>query len=107
MVAMKPEPSAFPPPGLLFLPAEPNGGMARAGGRGICPERVPCRREDGDRQGEGAELGSLGSCHYSLGEYRQAIDLYTQALVIARDIGDRQNEGARPHRDLLGIARPG
>ena len=29
----------------------------------------------------------------SLGEYRQAIDLHTQALAIARDIGDRQGEG--------------
>ena len=39
-------------------------------------------------------LGNLGICHFSLGEYRQAIDLHTQALAIARDIGDRQGEGA-------------
>ena len=39
-------------------------------------------------------LASLGHCHYSLGDYRQAIDLHTQALAIARDIGDRQGEGA-------------
>ena len=38
-------------------------------------------------------LSSLGNCHFRLGEYRQAIDLYTQALAIARDIGDRQSEG--------------
>ena len=41
-----------------------------------------------------AHLANLGSCQYSLGDYRQAIDLHTQALVIARDIGDRQGEGA-------------
>ena len=39
-------------------------------------------------------LINLGICHYSLGDYRQAIDLHTQALAIARDIGDRQGEGA-------------
>ena len=39
-------------------------------------------------------LLNLGLCHDSLGEYRQAIDLYTQALAIYRDIGDRQGEGA-------------
>jgi tetratricopeptide (TPR) repeat protein len=39
-------------------------------------------------------LGSLGLCHYGLGDYRQAIDLCTQALAIARDIGDRGGEGA-------------
>ena len=41
-----------------------------------------------------AHLGNLGLCHYSLGDYRQAIDLHTQALAIARDIGNRQGEGA-------------
>ena len=39
-------------------------------------------------------LTNLGLCHASLGDYRQAIDLHTQALAIARDIGDRQGEGA-------------
>ena len=37
-------------------------------------------------------LGNLGYCRLSLGEYRQAIDLYTPALAIARDIGDRESE---------------
>ena len=41
-----------------------------------------------------AHLTSLGLCRYRLGEYRQAIDLHTQALAIARDTGDRQREGA-------------
>ena len=40
-----------------------------------------------------AHLANLGPCHYSLGDYRQAIDLHTQALAISRDIGDRQGEG--------------
>ena len=39
-----------------------------------------------------AHLVNLGNCHASMGEYRQAIDLYTQALAIARDIGDRHAE---------------
>ena len=43
--------------------------------------------------GEGTALANLGLCHYSLGDYRQAIDLHTQALAIARDTGDRQGEG--------------
>ena len=36
----------------------------------------------------------LGLCHYSLGEYRRAIDLYTQALAIARETGYRLGESA-------------
>jgi tetratricopeptide (TPR) repeat protein len=39
-------------------------------------------------------LNGLGSCQFSLGDYRRAIDLYTQALAIARDIGDRRGESA-------------
>ena len=42
--------------------------------------------------GEGVTLGYLGLCHCCLGDYRQAIDLHTQALAIARDIGDRYSE---------------
>jgi tetratricopeptide (TPR) repeat protein len=39
-------------------------------------------------------LGDLGNCYTSLGDYRQAIDLHTQSLKIARDTRDRQGEGA-------------
>jgi tetratricopeptide (TPR) repeat protein len=39
-------------------------------------------------------LASLGNCHFSLGDYRRATDLYTQALAIFRDTGNRQGEGA-------------
>jgi tetratricopeptide (TPR) repeat protein len=38
-------------------------------------------------------LTDLGLCHFSLSEYRQAIDLFIQALDIARDISDRGREG--------------
>ena len=46
-------------------------------------------------------LGNLGLCHVSLGDYRQAIDLHTQALAIARDIGNRQSEST--HLGNLGL----
>ena len=39
-------------------------------------------------------LCDMGLCHYRLGEYRQAVDLLTQAVAIARDTGDRQLERA-------------
>jgi tetratricopeptide (TPR) repeat protein len=41
----------------------------------------------------GSHLTSIGNCHFNLGESRRAIDLYTQALAIFRDIGDRRGEG--------------
>jgi hypothetical protein len=47
-----------------------------------------------DRYLNAEHLVNLGLCHLSLGDYRQAIDLFTQALAIARDIGDRQGEAA-------------
>ena len=42
-----------------------------------------------------SHLGNLALSYQSLGEYRQAIDLLTQALAIAREIGDRRGEGVR------------
>ena len=41
-----------------------------------------------------AHLNSFGLCHFSLGDYRQAIDLHTQALAINRDTRNRSGEGA-------------
>ncbi len=38
-------------------------------------------------------LVDLANCHRILGDYRQAIDLNTRALGIARDTGDRHVEG--------------
>ncbi|MGY1665616.1 tetratricopeptide repeat protein [Geodermatophilus sp. SYSU D00696] len=39
-------------------------------------------------------LLNLGNSRGALGDYRQAIDLYTQALAIAREIGDRFSEAS-------------
>ena len=33
-----------------------------------------------------SHLSNLGLCHHSLGEYRGAIDLYTEALAIEREV---------------------
>ena len=38
-------------------------------------------------------LTNLGGTYALLGEPRRAIDFYEQALVIAREIGDRGGEG--------------
>ena len=38
-------------------------------------------------------LRNLGLCHDSLGEYRRAVELHTQTLAIAREIGHSQGEG--------------
>jgi tetratricopeptide (TPR) repeat protein len=40
-----------------------------------------------------AHLLNAGNCRFSLGEYRQAIDLHTQALAIFLEISDRRGEG--------------
>ena len=56
----------------------------------------------GDRGGEGAHLGNLGSAYLDLGEVQRAIEYYGQALAIAREIGHRQAEGN--HLGNLGSA---
>jgi tetratricopeptide (TPR) repeat protein len=53
---------------------------------------VEAARAIGDRRGEGADLGNLGTAYADLGEVRRAIEYYEQALEIAREIGDRRNE---------------
>ena len=45
-------------------------------------------------EAEGAWLGNLGNAYAALGDVHKAIEFYEQALVIAREIGDRQGEGA-------------
>jgi tetratricopeptide (TPR) repeat protein len=60
-----------------------------------CYERaLASSKEDYDKQGEGATLGSMGLAYADLGEYRKAIDLYEKALEIHRRIGDVGGEGA-------------
>ena len=51
-------------------------------------------QEIGDRFGEGAACGNLGSVYDSLGDYPKAIDHYKKMLKIAQEIGDRSGEGA-------------
>jgi tetratricopeptide (TPR) repeat protein len=53
------------------------------------PRHRPQHRQPPER---GHRAGQPGNCHYDLGDYRQAIHLHTQALAIARDIGDRYGE---------------
>ncbi|HEV7403557.1 MAG TPA: hypothetical protein VGO11_11545 [Chthoniobacteraceae bacterium] len=47
----------------------------------------------GDRAAEGRALGNLGNAYADLGDARKAIELHEQALVIARELGDRRAEG--------------
>jgi tetratricopeptide (TPR) repeat protein len=54
-------------------------------------DRLHGRINDSELNAE--HLSNLGVCHHSLGDYQQAIDLYTQALTIARDTGHRRTEG--------------
>lgn len=51
-------------------------------------------RRVGDRWGECAALGNLGSAHIVLGEIAEAIGYYSQALAMARNGGDRRSESA-------------
>jgi len=57
------------------------------------PTDLAIAREIGDRRGEGAVLGNLGSAYKELGETSRAIQLYEERLTIAREIGDRRGEG--------------
>ncbi|HEV7669095.1 MAG TPA: tetratricopeptide repeat protein [Thermoanaerobaculia bacterium] len=50
-------------------------------------------RRTQDREAEGRHLGNLGIAYAKLGETRRAIEIYHQALAIAREIGDRRSEG--------------
>ena len=43
----------------------------------------------------GSVLGNLGSAYSDLGQVDKAIEYHEQALVIAREIGDRRGEGSR------------
>ncbi len=52
-------------------------------------------KEIGDRRGEGADLGNLGSAYSDLGEPRKAIKFYEQALKIFEDIEDPYAEKAK------------
>ena len=44
------------------------------------------------RNTEGVHLGNLGTAYRALGQVERAIEFHEQALVIAREIGDRRGE---------------
>ena len=50
------------------------------------------RKETGDKHGEAACYGNLGSASQSLGEYGKAEEYQTKALPIRKEIGDREGE---------------
>ena len=52
------------------------------------------RIEIGDRAGEAADYGNLGSTFHSLGEYDRAKEYLKKALAIGIEIGDRRKEAA-------------
>ena len=55
-------------------------------------QAIDCDREIGDRRGEGADLGNIGSAYRDLGENSEAMKCYEQALAIHRETGDRRGE---------------
>jgi tetratricopeptide (TPR) repeat protein len=67
---------------------------------------VQIAQELGDAEMEAAVLGHQGNVHYDRGQTDQAIDLYRQALTVAREIaretGDRRTEGI--YLGNLGVA---
>jgi tetratricopeptide (TPR) repeat protein len=50
-------------------------------------------RDLGDRRGEAAVLGNLGSVAQELGELAAAVTYHQQDLAISREIGNRHGEG--------------
>ncbi len=68
--------------------------------RGLLDEYVG--EEPEIRRARADLLSKLGILHHSLGEVRQAIEYYQQALRIAREIGDRRGEAK--HSWNLGLS---
>ena len=52
------------------------------------------RKKIGDRKGEAADNGNLGTLFYSLGEYVISQEYTEKALAIRKEIGDRKGEAA-------------
>ena len=52
------------------------------------------RTEIGDRVGEAADYGNLGTVFHSLGQYDKAKEYHQKALVIRTEIGDREGVAA-------------
>ena len=75
------------------------GGRANLHGRtfqaeGYYREALRLFLESGDRQGEGASLGSLGNIARKRGELAEAERLYEESLAIDREVGNRGGEAA-------------
>ena len=52
------------------------------------------RVEIGDKEGEAADYGNLGTVFQSLGEYVKAREYLEKALAIRVEIGDRNGEAS-------------
>ena len=52
------------------------------------------RKEIGDKKGEAADYGNLGTVFQSLGEYVKAEEYLQKALVISKEIGDKKGEAS-------------
>ena len=57
-------------------------------------ETLARQRDIGNPGGESATLDSLGYVHHQLGDYRQALDCYEQALALRTQLGRRCYETA-------------
>ena len=87
------------PPGRRALPwatwAAPTPTWARpAGPSSTTSRRWPSPARSATGAARATRLGNLGNAYADLGETRQAIEYYEQALAIAREIGDRRGEGS-------------
>jgi WD40 repeat protein/tetratricopeptide (TPR) repeat protein len=49
-------------------------------------------RMEGNKLGEAADLGSIGSIYYAKGNLDKSVKYYQKALIIHREAGDRQSE---------------
>ena len=52
------------------------------------------RKEIGDKEGEAADYGNLGTVFESVGQYTKAEEYLQKALVIRKEIGDKKGEAA-------------
>ncbi len=69
-------------------------GRVREGLRVLEPFLDESVRTQMDRTLLGQLLGTVGISHHRLGAVQKAIGYHEQALVIVREIGDRQGEGS-------------
>ena len=97
---------ARPPSWATSATATPSS--ARSPGPSTCTSRRwPSPGRPATGRARPADLGNLGNCYADLGQIARAIDLYEQALAIARQIGYRYAEAAVPRQPRGGIRRPG